>query len=105
MSQKYDADTNSVISVGAHTCKYYGVNLIVYFLTENFEERVQREFKVVDEDTGDVVMQNDRRQCKALNGTYTACQYYISPENQRFGLMMSYPSRGVLTYQASWVRL
>ena len=105
MSQKYDVTTNSVMAVAAHDCKYYGVNLIVYFLTENLEERVEREFKVVDEDTGDVVMQNDRRQCKALNETYSACLYYISPENQRFGMMMSYPSRGILTYQASWVRL
>ena len=81
MSQKYDPTQNAVMSVGAHNCKYYGVNLIVYFLTENLEEKLEREFKVTDEDSGEIVMQNDRRQCKALNGTYTACQYYISPEN------------------------
>ena len=64
MSQKYDPVLNAVLSVGAHNCKFYGVNLIVYFLTENLENKLEREFEVIDNDSGAVIMTNERKMCK-----------------------------------------
>ena len=55
LTQAYDRELNKVKAVGAHNCKYYGVNLAVYFSTKDFEEKLSREFKVTDDDTGTVI--------------------------------------------------
>lgn len=73
-------------------------------MTADFETKLAREFKVSDDQTNSVVMANEQVSCKALNAYYTACEYYLSPENQRFGLLMTKGARGLLTYQARWVR-
>ena len=84
--------------MGAHNCKYYGVNLVVFYRTTDYDDKILRQFKVVDDDTGSVVFENEEKECKKLNSHYTACQYYLSPTNQRFGVLMEFPSRGLLTY-------
>ena len=33
LTQELDRGLNSIKAVGAHNCKYYGVNLVVFYLT------------------------------------------------------------------------
>ena len=104
LTQEFDQELNAIKAVGAHNCKYYGVNLVVFYLTTDYKDKISRHFKVVDEDTSEIISENEEKGCKQLNSHYTACQYYLSPTNQRFGVMLDYPSRGLLTYQARWQR-
>ena len=57
----------------------------------------------MDEDTGSVVFGNEEVECNALANNITACKYYLSPTNQRFGLLMDLESWGLVASQASWV--
>ena len=82
--------------MAAHNCPTYAINLEIQYLTTDFEDNILRSFEVVDDDTGLVVFENEEVECNALNSQITACQYYLSPTNQRFGILMDIGSYGLL---------
>ena len=89
--------------MAAHNCPSHAINLEIQYLTTDFEDNILRSFEVVDDDTGSVVFGNEEVECNALANNITACTYYLSPTNQRFGLLMDIESWGLVTNQARWV--
>jgi len=86
--------------VAAHNCPAHAIILDIYYNTTDFEDRILREFEVVDDDTGLVVFGNEEVFCNTMANNITACQYKLSPTNPRFGLLMAINSSGLLENQA-----
>lgn len=90
------------MTVAAHNCQGYGVNLTLYVTPDDWDNKLERQFKVTGED-GTVTAENELVECKDISTAYKTCLFYLAPDNPRFGMMMSGEARGLLTYSARWV--
>lgn len=80
LNQELDAETNMFKTVAVHNCKNYGVSLTIYLKPDDYEKRTARELLIMDED-GKVTRENVLDECRSINGSYTMCKFYMSPDN------------------------
>ena len=88
-------------TVAAHNCRNYGVNLTIYIRPQDWDG-IERQFRVVDELTGEVVQENDLVGCQEVSPIYSICMFHLAPDNPRMGLLKSPGSLQMLTYSARW---
>jgi hypothetical protein len=101
LREDYDEELGQFMSVGAHNCYGYGVNLTLYMLPADWD-RIEKKFYVMDVE-GNIMYENNMLECNDVN-SFRTCQYYLSPANPRMGLLMEAGSYGLMTYSARWVR-
>lgn len=97
LREDFDETLGRFISVGAHNCQGYGVNLTLYMLPADWG-MIEKEFVVTDA-RGQITNQNQRMECADSN-QFRTCRYYLAPNNPRMGLMMKQGSYGLMTYNA-----
>jgi len=96
------AKTRKQITIGAHGCKDYGLNLQLYMNPSDWSNNLERTFKVTDAN-GVVLKQNNLLSSSPLSTQYTQVMFYLAPKNNRFGFMMSEGSRKSLANKTRWV--
>ena len=63
-------------------------------------EKIEREFEVRDSQ-GRVVYGNKKLACAPI-GSFLGCEFELSPENPRMGLLLKQGSYGLMTYRSQW---
>ena len=95
----FDEDMQRFVTVAAHNCQGYGVNLTLYMLPVDWD-KVERTFKIANGE-GELVSSVDELECTNVN-SFRTCNFYLSPANPRMGLLMEPGSYGLMTYSARW---
>lgn len=54
IEQVSDPDTDKKITVGGHACLDYGLNLQLFMRIDDWDEKLQKQFRYEDEVTGEV---------------------------------------------------
>lgn len=95
-----DEEMGQFMTVAAHNCEGYAVNLTLYMLPQDWE-KIEYNYQQMDS-AGNQMFGNEQISCGSY-GPYGTCSYNLSSDNPRLGLLMAPGSYGLMTYAARWV--
>ena len=87
MNQQRDENNGKVMLVAAHDCANYGVQLSVLFMRTDWNDRFEKHYRVIDQETGEEIYGNELQQCGDVQDRYVVCNFYLAPDNPRMGLL------------------